>query len=407
MISLKAIFISRRKINLALLMFLFLLLPLKAGDFRVAVVSGNDALKGIYLDVLELLSGSVDSEIGKALYIERMERSSSDSYEAEKAKLLAGENISKLESLKVPSYTSGGLVLSVVEPSFSEKELEYLFKGDEEAHRFLSERENLDLLIVLSEVSRDPVPTLELYVNGNKARDMLYWENLREQETEEAINLLFPYLKDSTTHLLKIALPENSTLYIDDQQMPLYTGYAALKEGKHKLSYTSMGYLPKTVDIVVGEGFSTIDLALDKVVPLPIYYRTLPYNADVLYNGVGVSGNVIEDGIYPFTVTASASGFDVYSMQSTKREETLDITLKPEWIADLEILKEAKNDFYKSLFITLMTFGAQIGFETVSGLYPEYKMGAISVVFSGASLVSLVNMLDSAFEYFQAAKLGL
>lgn len=81
--------------------------------------------------------------------------------------------------------------------------------------------------------------------------------------------------------------------------------------------------------------------------------------------------------------------------------------MKPEWIASSDILSEAKNDFYKSLFYTLVAFGTQIGAETLSGLYPEHNLKPISVVLGGVSLVSLINMLDSAFDYYQAATLGL
>ena len=81
--------------------------------------------------------------------------------------------------------------------------------------------------------------------------------------------------------------------------------------------------------------------------------------------------------------------------------------MKPEWISSSDILSEAKNDFYKSLFYTLVAFGTQIGAESLSGFYPSYNLKPVSVVLGGVSLVSLINMLDSAFDYYQAAMLGL
>ena len=406
MTSSKAIFISRRKISLVLFLFI-LLLPLKAGEFRVAIVGNNDAYNAIAEDVLELLSGQVDSQEGKALYLERVSTSALDSYFDSVKKYLDAENYEKLESLKVPEAAEERLELKVVSPKFSSLELEYLLSGDSEATRYLKEREKIDLFLVFSEISDDPVANIVTYINGNKARQALFAESLKSVELEAMIDLLFPLLKDESTRLLSIELPDKSTLYIDGKQVPLYTGYAALKDGKHTLSYIASGYLPKTIEIVVEDGFTAIDLALEEVIPLPIYYSTVPYGAALSYNGENIDSGYIQNGVYPFTVTASTDGFDVYSFQSNKRVENLRIEMKPEWISSSDILSEAKNDFYKSLFYTLVAFGTQIGAEALSGFYPGYNLKPVSVVLGGVSLVSLINMLDSAFDYYQAAMLGL
>ena len=391
MTSSKAIFISRRKISLVLFLFI-LLLPLKAGEFRVAIVGNNDAYNAIAEDVLELLSGQVDSQEGKALYLERVSTSALDSYFDSVKKYLDAENYEKLESLKVPEVAEEKLELKIVSPKFSALELEYLLSGDSEATRYLKEREKIDLLLVFSEISDDPVANIVTYINGNKARQALFAESLKSVELEAMIDLLFPLIKDESTRLLSIALPNKSTLYID---------------GKHTLSYIASGYLPKTIEIVVEDGFTAIDLALEEVIPLPIYYSTVPYGAALSYNGENITSGYIQNGVYPFTVTASTDGFDVYSFQSNKRVENLRIEMKPEWISSSDILSEAKNDFYKSLFYTLVAFGTQIGAEALSGFYPSYNLKPVSVVLGGVSLVSLINMLDSAFDYYQAAMLGL
>lgn len=407
MTSLKAIFISRRKTNLLILMSLILLLPLKAGEFRVAFVGNNESYNMIAEDVLDLLSGSVDSELGKSLYLERINRENLDKYQKSVSSILDSESFEKLEKTKQAEASAEDLTLKVIYPSFSEEEISWLYSGDAEAARFLREREGLDILAVFSVQSSVPVDTISIYLNGEKVRDALYAESLKEVETEAMIDLFFPYIKDKSTKLLAIELPERSTLYIDGKQTPLYTGYAALKDGPHTLSYTAMGYLPKTVEIVVSDAFPVVDLALEEVIPLPIYYSTLPYGAEVTFNGVIINTALIEDGRYPYTVTATLDGFDVYSMQSTKRVDILELELKPEWIASSNMLSEAKGEFYKALFITLMSFGASIGMETVAGLYPERNLEPLSVVLGGVSLVSLINVIDSGFEYFQAAKLGL
>lgn len=402
----KAICISRRKISLFAILLL-ILLPLSAGELRVAVIGEDEGYNQLAHDVLELLSGSVDSEVGKELYLRRAERRAEDEYERKVLRYLENEDFEALGKLERERLYDDEITLSVVSPRFSSEELPFLLKGDREATRYLMERENVDLLVVFSVVSEEPLTHIVTYLNGEKARESLYSESLREVELEALIDLFFDYLKDEDTRLLRIELPERATLYIDGEQEPLYTGYAALKDGKHTFSYTAPGYLPKTVSVVVGEGFSSIDLALERVLPMPIYFDALPYDVDLSYNGEKVEEGYVEDGIYPFTVTASSPGFDTYSYQTTKRALSLDIELKPQWMADSDILSQAKGDFYQSLFYTLMTFGAQIGLNTLSGLYPDTSLKPVSVVFKGISLVSLINTLDSAFEYYQAAKLGL
>ncbi len=386
---------------------MILLLPLKAGEFRVAFVGNNEAYNLLAEDVLDLLSGSVDSELGKALYLKRAERESLDSYQKNASSYYDSEKYDKLDSLKLSKVSADNLVLSVVNPKFTAEELEFLYSGDKEAFRYLMEREKLDLLAVFSQVSSDPVDMIEIYLNGERIRNALFAESLKKAETEEMIDLFFPYLKDNTTKLLAMDLPEKSTLYIDGEQTRLYTGYAALKDGPHTLSYTAMGYLPKTVEIVVSDSFNTVDLALEEVVPLPIFYSTLPYGAEVVFNGERIDTSLIEDGIYPYTLTASLEDFESFSMQSTKRADRLTIELKPNWMASSDMLTKAKDEFYEALFKTLISFGAQIGLETIFGLYPEHNLKPLSVVFKGVSLVSLINVVDTIFEYYQAATLGL
>ena len=132
-----------------------------------------------------------------------------------------------------------------------------------------------------------------------------------------------------------------------------------------------------------------------------------PYDAELYYQGDKMDSHLIRSSVSPFSIALSKPAFAFYSFESKRDIDTLDLYMRPEWMDDSNILKNEKEEFYKSLFTTLISFGAAIGAESLKRIYSEVDFGPADVVFTGVSLVSLIYMIDSISSYYNAARYSL
>lgn len=70
-------------------------------------------------------------------------------------------------------------------------------------------------------------------------------------------------------------------------------------------------------------------------------------------------------------------------------------------------MKEKKSSFYASLFYTLLSFGGYAASESITNYYSAAVGNAGRVVFTGAVIVSLVNLIQNAVDYYNTAGTGL
>ena len=121
-----------------------------------------------------------------------------------------------------------------------------------------------------------------------------------------------------------------------------------------------------------------------------------------------VDNHIAGNGSVPFTVTAIRDGFAPYSVQSTVAPYSrVNIELRPAWMGENDMIERSKDRFYSLLLSTLVSFGLQVAANSVSDIFPDWGIAPVGAVFAGISIVQLVELFDSAFDYFQAAKLGM
>ncbi len=407
MISLKTICTSLKRSSLFLIMFFALLLPMSGASFRVAIVSEESRYSSLITDVLSVFSNSVSSDYALNLLNKRIDRELKNTYNTSLDRYLKAENFNSINNLELSTSSEIGATLEVVAPTLSEVETRYILSSDIDAIEYIKLRDNYDMVISIVLVDNDLLPQIALYIDGELKREALYSDLLRDVEEEFLFNFFSSLLISDSYKLVKIALPTTGTIYVDDVQVSLYTSRIVLTKGAHTISYIVPGYISKSMDVIIDDTTDNIELALEELPPASLHITSVPYDVAMFYNGIPLEDRVIDNLVYPFTITATHEDFSLYSMQSMIPMENLTISLKPSWLDSENILEEAKGDFYMNLFITLMTFGGSVAAGTVSNLLPEYDLGPVSVVLGGISLVSLINMVDSMFEYFDSARNGI
>ena len=407
MTSLKAICTGLRKLDLFFLFFVVLATSLYSADFRIAICSDVQEYSSLVEDVLDTLK-TTSSDQALAKLNERLQYEREKQYYISYDKYLRDEDFSSLGSLSLDKAKEEHYAnIEVVSPEFSEVEKEYLLSGDEEAFDYIKLRDGYDMIISIALVSDDVLPEIALYVDSRLEHQALYAEALRKNEEDFLFSFFGSLLLGPDFTVVDVDMPSNGTLYVDDEQISTYTSCIVLSEGLHSISYIIPGYKTKNFDVIVDSSTEKIDLLLDKIEQNDLTISTVPFDSTLFYNGLQLDGKMREKVVYPFTISATHDGFSLYSMQSMTAVDSLKISLKHLWMDSEDMISEAKGNFYMNLFATLMCFGGYIATQSVDNMVDEYDIKPVSVVLCGISLVSLVNMIDSMFEYFDSARMGI
>lgn len=406
MTSLKAGFISRKRINLLIILSFFILLRLGAADMNIALAADSDELLSFLSSSLNAFGDKADSSYALNVYDERVRRENDISYEKELDKAIQSESdLKKVTKGSLSAYISS-LDIKIKDVSLTDKDREYLRAGDSYAYSYFKTKESLDMFLYLKCESIDGINFITLILDGKPIRDGIYMRELFEDEEREMLTALLPYFKSDNYKLYELKFPAKSAVHADGVPLSENVSFIALKSGRHIFAITNPDYEDKTFEIEAGDE-SVIEFELAPLTSNMLFVRTTPYDAAITYQGNRIESHLIRDSIPPFSLTLSKPGFAFYSFESKKNIRSMNLIMKPEWMENGEYLKREKEEFYASLFTTLLSFGASVGSKAIQNIYSEHDFGPMDVVFTGVSLVSLMYMIDSIFGYYNSAKYGL
>lgn len=405
--SSKATFISRKKLSLFIIL---LLLPfsLVAAPYRVAAVSDDDAFSSLLDDVLTVLSGEVTSPDAIAEY----EKKTAEREELEKAEELSSlrrsESFDAIESFGEDDEEitdDDSLVVEIIAPEFSDVEKSFLLQGDEDAFTYLMLRENLDLLIAADAKEDGLMTECTVYANGEEIHRNLYISSDDSSEFDSLLSALFPMLKDDEV-IVRVEAPSTVSLSIDGEAVTLIRSVIVMERGEHLLRFTSPVYETVEMTIDAEDGL----VVAPEFVEFPtskLFISTLPYDAELYFQGLKSESHFIPEADVPFQITAVREGFAPLLVQSRLPLESINLTLRPQWMEDNDIVERAKDRFYTNLLATIISFGCYVASDSLSGIYTDADMAPAVTLFAGVSFVQLVELFDSMFDYYQASRLGI
>ena len=410
MISSRATCISRRKLSL-LLLILLLPFAVVAAPYRVSVVSDDPRYSSLCLDVLSVLSGDVTSESAITAYEEKADRKELLEREAEISRLRQSESFDFLEELlstddEALEAEDETLTLEIVDSSFSDVELEFLYKGDKEATDYLMLRSDIDLLIAADATEDGMMTDVTVYANGDEIHRSLYISSEDDEEFESLLYTLLPMLKGPESVVLHIDVPSVVSVAVDGVPVSFVRSTLVVEEGEHTLTFSSPVYqtLEMTID---AENGLVISPELTEYEPSRLFVSTIPYDSDIYFQGLLSDSHFIEEADVPFQVTAVHPRFSPSLVQSRLPLDEINLTLRPEWMGNENIVERSKDRFYTNLLSTIISFGCYVASQSLSGIYPDADMAPVITLFAGVSFVQLVELFDSMFDYYQAASLGI
>lgn len=406
MTSLRTICTSLKKSSFLFLFIFALLSDLSGASFRIAIISEDKAYQRLLEDVL-LSFGPVSTDYAFHQVEARESIENEIEYLSQLDKYIKAENFDAIGKLGKKNFDKENLELSLNFPELSAVEHEYLLGSDPEAISYIKLRDGYDMLLTVTCEDIDSLPLIRFFQDGTMIRESLFSSDLKSDEEAFLFDHFSKYFLSEGQKLISLDFPANGTLYIDDEIVSHDTSKIVMEKGSHSVFYIVPGYVSKKFKIEISDDTKFLDLNLELMDPASMNISSIPYDASIFYNGSLLDGKYIGNLEYPFTISAKADGFSLYSMQSLKPVESLSIVLKPKWMQEENLLEQSKNEFYMNLFSTLLCFGTYIASETVDNLLPNYNIKPVSVVLGGISLVSLINMVDSMFEYFDSANYGI
>ncbi len=407
MTSLKAISTLPRKSKLLLLLFIIILsaAPVSGAEsFRVAVTGENDDYVSLVETVLSSV-GIAGSDEALALREERRETERKRTLYAEMTEESRNEKWSGKEESGSPSPSS--LPVEVVSADLSAYS-EFLREGDEDAYIYLRALDSLDAIFYIRSESDGDADRIDVLFNGRTIHSGWYNSALYSSEEDVLFSLLTSLLLPSGYSLYRITLaPENAALLVDGAVLENEGGYVILENGTHTFSLSSYGYRDAVYSVSLDGSGKEISLTLEEDEPLGLSVSTYPFEADVYLNGIRQSSRLIGSVYTPYVITLESEGFSQYTYQERKKDGRITLYMEPAWTEENDLVTEKKDAFYSSLFYVLLSFGGYTASSAVSTYYSAVYGSAMETVFTGGMIVSLVNLLSTAVDYYNTARMGL
>ncbi len=407
MTSLKAISTLPRKSKLLLFLFIIILsaAPVSGAEsFRVAVTGESDD----YVSLLETVLSSIGiagSDEALTLREERREIEKERTLYARMTEESRSETWSETKETETEAPSS--LPVEIVSADLSQYS-EFLRKGDGDAYLYLRTLDSLDAIFYVRSESDGDSERIDVLFNGRTIHSGWYNSALYESEEDVLFSLLSSLLLPSGYSLYRITLtPENAALLVDGSVIGNEGGYVILENGTHTFSLSSYGYRDAIYSVTLDGSVKDITLSLEKDESMVLSVSTYPFDADIYLNGIRQSSRLIEGVYTPYVITLEREGFSEYTYQERKKDGRITLYMEPEWTEGNDLVTEKKGAFYSSLFYTLLSFGGYTASSAVSTYYSSVYGSAMEVVFTGGMIVSLVNLLSTAVDYYNTARMGL
>lgn len=383
-------------------------LPLFSSSFRVSVLGS-----GFYHDIVEsalLTVGEVTSEELIERVKEREEIKVEKDYYSKLSPLIKNEDFGKVKDVKKEVVeVESPLKIELVEtkPLLEDS---YYKSENEEIFSYLKLLDSLDMIIYTESEEDGELFYSKVYVDGTLFHEGWVSKDIKNDEEKVLVKEFITLLLDETYSLYSLSLsPQSASLSLDGEVVNKSSLNAlVLKEGEHEYVLSSYGYDTSKGVITLSGTSSEIVLSLSPSPSHPLYISLCPWDGNVAINGKKIESKALSSVLSPYTLTLSADGFLSQSYQSVKKDESVFFTLEPLWMDKKESIKEAKGSFYRDIFLSLVSFSTYVALSGMEKIFPEDKISKnIKFVFSGFSIVALVSLIESTFNYYDAVTRGV
>ena len=246
---------------------------------------------------------------------------------------------------------------------------------------------------------------LYVYSYGSDSADLVY-EMISKESDRYPVNAslaLAPSFMEGRPALVRLeSLAAGTAVEIDGKQAGSLDGYVMTTSGRHVISLSAQGKQDRV--------FAT-DLAPDAVSSLDatmndIRYSGLQITSDpvssVYLNGIGIGQTplTLDNYVIPSSLRFSSEGYADKTVGILSGTKTVSVSMKPKWMADVNLLKEEKNEFYAGFARSLLIFGAKIALKTFND-GTNKVLEALDGAATGLLAVSIVDLVGSLVDYYR------
>ena len=380
--------------------FNVLVYPSNAGTERYIVaffpqVTVNNAKKTL---VLERLQQKADKEAGEAL-----------------AKAYETEDETKVNAARA-AYENRTIVLED-EPFFDLKlceqpkeayDIKALESGDAALLEMICRTNEADLLVmpIISDIRNFELLRLYVYQRNSDKLELVFEQIVSRDSAyfpvESAMKLGQVLCGEPMAVLYLDKMVDGSEVTVDGRTVDSVDSYILCEAGKHNIGLEATGYIGKTVSIdLPADTVSEVDASLQALLFGNLQIESDPV-ADVLIGGVkmGSTPLSVESYSVPTSIRLSHEGYSDAVIGLTKKRDSISISLKPAWMADDDILKKNKDDFYGAFARSLLIFGAKIVTRTLNNGDNTF-LSVLDIAAGGALTVSIVDMVGCLIDYYR------
>ena len=348
--------------------------------------------------VLERLQRKVDKELGEAL-----------------AKAYSTEDEGKVNAAR-EAYDNRTVVLED-EPFFDLKlceqpkeayDIKVLENGDAALLDMVCRANEADLLVmpVISDIQSFKHLCLYVYQRGSDKLELVFEQIVSRDSAYfpiESAMKLGRILCDAPMAVLYLdKMVDGSEVKVDGRTVNAVDNYILCEAGRHIIGLDATGYIEKTVRIdLPSDNVSEIDASLQALLFGNLRIESDPV-ADVLIGGVkmGSTPLLVESYSVPTSIRLSHEGYSDAVIGLTKKRDSISISLKPAWMADEDILKKNKDDFYGAFARSLLIFGAKIVTRTLNNGDNTF-LTVLDIAAGGALTISIVDMVGCLIDYYR------
>ena len=329
------------------------------------------------------------------------------------AKEYKGEDSSKIKAAKSALFdfevekTENPYDVKLVSYSGKVIDNDVLSSGDRMLLRYMCLQSGADIILIpiVSRLGDFNQVSLYRYSYASDEFSLIFERISMDSDrfTESSVLRFASSFMDSNPVLIRLDnLVDGAYVRIDEKDLLIQNSYVLTTSGQHKLEIGALGHSSRLVSInAIPNAIIAFDAKLPAVVYSDLLIETNP-SSTVKIDGLEIGQTPLVLGSYslPLTLRFEKDQYMGKNYAITETTKRIKIELKPEWMANQDILKKNKDRFYWSFARSILLFGSKLAL----GLFNDGNnkvLSSLDMVFSGIITVSIVDTVGCLVDYFR------
>lgn len=302
-----------------------------------------------------------------------------------------------------------------IEESYTIKDIEFVKVDDVEgAREHVIKVNDLDLLLDLSGSIDGSLLEYSLTLSTiHESTVLVDTLSLLHQANDERENILIALADHFLTEYSFIKLkdrPSNLTLSVDGVRTEIDDDLIYLTPGLHTLSFSSINKVSQDVEVEIeNKEIKPLSLVFTSLTFPSLELVSVPFDALINIQGMdGVVGHYSTDSqVLPFALHSQREGFADLNLQINTPLVASTLELRPKWMDNDDRMKDAKDEMYKALRNTILSFASYVLVSSLDTIYPDTfssYSGPLKLTCGSISIISLLDFLYKSGKYYHSAE---